>query len=65
MTLPRYRRLVEHWNRFPPVRVLVAGAIGFKPNQPKAKEESLPLGMLASQPGVVMKKRKKPISEAT
>lgn len=36
MTLFDVQRLFTHWRRFPPVRVLVAGFIGFTPKNPEA-----------------------------
>jgi hypothetical protein len=35
MTLADVRRLLAHWRRYPPLRDLVAGAIGFRPAPPR------------------------------
>ena len=40
MTLFDVQRLFEHWRRFPPVRVLVAGFIGFTPKDAKADKSN-------------------------
>jgi len=36
MTLFDVQRLFAHWRRFPPIRQLVAGFVGFKPSDPVA-----------------------------
>lgn len=35
MTLSDVERLFSHWNKFPPVRILVAAFVGFKPDDPE------------------------------
>lgn len=43
MTLADAHRIFKHWERFPPVRRLVAAAIGFKPPELVDKSKHLTL----------------------
>lgn len=38
MTLHDANRLFAHWSRYPPVRALVAGFVGFKPEEPEGEK---------------------------
>lgn len=40
MTLRDAQRLFAHWRRYPPLRDLVAGFVGFKPKDAAAEAES-------------------------
>lgn len=36
MTLPRLAALTRYWDQFPPLHVLVAGAVGYEARKPAA-----------------------------